>query len=350
MLIFQLALAGVAECLARTPARKAFHPGQVWLDREGKPMHAHHGGMLLSRGVHYWYGEDMTLGVYNRIGVSCYSSRNLYDWQPEGVVLPKQAVPEQFRDGGVCERPKVIYNRKTRQYVMWMHLDSEDGTAALAGVAVAGHPTAPFRFLRAFRPIRCEVECPANDRSRQKELGSTFRDMGLLLDDNGSAYVFYASEDNATMYVSRLNADFTGIEEPAVEGKTWARILVNRKREAPAPFQYRGKYFLITSACTGWAHNAASYAVADSPSGPWTGRGNPCAGPQAELTFSSQSTCVLAAPGKPHGCFIFMGDRWFKDRMEDCRHVWLPFRMNGDGFELRWRDEWDLQWFDRGSS
>ena len=55
--------------------------------------------------------------------------------------------------------------------------------------------------------------------------GGTFRDMNLFLDDDGQAYVFYASEDNWTMYVVQLNDQFTGPRVPAVENKTWARIL-----------------------------------------------------------------------------------------------------------------------------
>jgi hypothetical protein len=327
---------------------RSFRPGQVWLDTSGKPIQAHSAGILVRNGVYYWYGEDKTLGNFNKTGVSCYSSRDLFAWKHEGVVLPKEAVPVEFRDAGVCERPKVLFNAKTRKYVMWMHLDSKDYLAASAGVAVADKPAGPFRFLGHSRPIRYDFGYQANDRTRQKELGNTYRDMNLYLDDDGKAYVFYASEGNPTMYVSQLNDEFTGVATPIVEGKTWARILVNQKREAPAPFKYKGKYYLITSGLTGWNPNPADYAVADHILGPWTSKGNPCVGPEAETTFRSQSTFVLPAPGKRAGSFIFMGDRWFKDKLEDSRYVWLPFTIKEDGtFTLEWRDRWDLSVFGR---
>ncbi len=248
-----------AVCLfgaAAETGRNYIAPGEVWPDTAGEPIQAHGGGILVKDGVYYWYGENKKLGGSNRIGVSCYSSTDLYNWKNEGVVLPKDAMPEQYRDRGVCERPKVLFNSRTGKYVMWAHLDGNGYKLAEAGVAVADRPTGPFRFLRSFRPIRYEagqdLECCS-----QKELGGTFRDMNLFQDDDGQAYVFYASESNFTMYVSRLNADFTGIEEPAVKGKTWDRILVRRQREAPAPFKHRGKYYLFTSGCTGWAPNQA---------------------------------------------------------------------------------------------
>jgi hypothetical protein len=327
--------------LALSLSAQSFHPGKVWLDTAGKPIQAHGGGILLYSGVYYWYGEDKTLGNMNKTGISCYSSTDLYTWKHEGVVLPKTTMPEDFRDSGVVERPKVMYNAATRKFVMWMHLDDRLYSVASAGVATADGPVGPFHFLRSFRPIRFDFGYPMVDRTHQAEMGSTFRDMNLFVDEDGRAYVFYAAEGNPTMYVARLNADFTSVETPPVQGATWQRILVGQSREAPTPFKYRGKYYLISSGTTGWNPNPASYSVADNIFGPWTVKGNPCVGAGAETTFDSQSTYVLPVPGKE--AFIYMGDRWLKDNLADSRYVWLPFRMREDGsLTLQWRDEWNL--------
>jgi Glycosyl hydrolases family 43 len=327
--------------------RAAIEPGKVWLDTSGKPIQAHSAGILLKDGIYYWYGEDKTLGNFNKTGISCYSSRDLYNWSREGTALPKDALPPEFRDNGICERAKVLFNRKTGKYVMWMHLDSKDYAVASAGIAVADRPAGPFRFVGYRRPVKYDFGYPEKDRTNERELGGTYRDMNLFLDDDGRAYAFYASEDNWTMYVVRLNEEFTGAEQPTVLGKTWARILVRQMREAPAPFKYNGKYYLITSACTGWAPNAASYAVADNVLGPYTVKGNPVAGPGAETTFLSQSTYVLPAPGKPAGSFLFLADRWNEKNLQDSRYVWLPFTMKPDGtFTVEWIDRWDLFFFD----
>ena len=144
------------------------------------------------------------------------------------------------------------------------------------------------------------------------------------------------------MYVTRLNDDFTGPELPAVEYKTWAKILVRAHREGPAPFKWTGKYYLITSACTGWTPNAADVAVADNILGPYRPLGNPCVGEDADRTFDTQSTFVLPFPGHP-GKFIFMADEWHPQNLSDSCHVWLPFEMQANGqFKLLWHDHWAL--------
>lgn len=330
----------LAASLIAQPTAK-FRPGEVWLDTSGTPIQAHGGGVLLHGSVYYWYGEDKTLGNGNKTGISCYSSRDLLNWKHESTALPKDAMPEEFRDNGICERPKVIYNAPTRKFVMWMHLDDRRYAVASAGVAVSDNPTGPFQFLRSFRPIKYDFGFPENDRTRQAEFGSTFRDMNLFVDDDGRAYVFYAAEGNPTMYVVRLSADFTGIETPPVEGKTWERILVGQSREGPAPFKYNGMYYLISSGTTGWDPNPASYAVATNILGPWTRKQNPCVGEGRETTFRSQSTFILPAPGRPAGEFIYMGDRWMRNNLADSRYVWLPFHIEQDGsFTIAWRDEW----------
>jgi hypothetical protein len=333
----------VAAVLMAGERRKVFTPGEVWLDVDGKPIQAHSAGILKVGGVYYWYGEDKTLGNFNQVGVSCYSSRDLYNWKRESTALPKEAMPPEFREQGIVERPKVLYNAATRKYVMWMHLDDKSYRTASAGVAVADAPAGPFRFLRAFRPIQYDAGYAEDDRARQKQEGGTYRDMNLFLDDDGKAYAFYSSEDNWTMYVVRLNRDFTGIERPAIQGQTWNRVLVRQQREAPAPFKYRGKYFLITSGCTGWDPNAATYAVATNVLGPYEQKGNPMTGKDADKTFYAQSTFVLPVEGKAPGSFIFLADRWKKDNLEDSRYVWLPFRVGeDDSIRIQWREQWDL--------
>lgn len=302
-------------------------PGEVWKATDGTPIQAHGGGILARNGVYYWYGEDKTHGWYNLSGVSCYASHDLVNWMRVGLVLPKASFPEQFQDTGVCERPKVLYNAKTHKYVMWMHLDAHSYAVSAAGIAVADKPEGPFTFKRFFRP----------------RPDSTFRDMNLFQDKDGRAYVFYSGEGNATMHVVRLNADYTGVDEPMVEGKTWARIFVGAYREGPAPFRYGKRYYIITSGCTGWKPNPAQYAWADNIFGPWTVKDNPCDGEDAGTTFQSQSTFVLPLPGGKPNEFVYLGDRWKPEDLADSRYVWLPFTIVKDGtFRLKWQEEWEL--------
>lgn len=74
-----------------------FQPGELWLDTNGKPIQAHGGSILFDNGKYYWYGENKDgpnslgrIGIQrvDIIGISCYSSSDLYNWSFEGIVLP----------------------------------------------------------------------------------------------------------------------------------------------------------------------------------------------------------------------------------------------------------------------
>lgn len=341
---FRLGCWSVALVHASLWAATEFRPGEVWLDSSGNPIQAHGGGILVQSNVFFWYGEDRARD--NRGAVACYASTNLGDWKRESVALARDALPRVDGVGTFVERPKVVFNPRTSKYVMWMHLEQRGYHFAQAGIATSDSPVGPFSFLHALRPITNNFDFNANDPNRQQEFGGTVRDLNLFVDDDGRAYVFYSSEDNWTMYVVRLNESFTGPETPVIENKTWARIFVRRMREAPAPFKHNGRYYVITSGCTGWKPNEAEYAVAENLLGPWQAKGNPCVGSEAKTTFGAQSTFVLPMPGRT-GQFIFMADRWNPQMLSDSRYVWLPFALKADGsFTIEWREEWDSRVFE----
>lgn len=305
--------------------------GAVWLDTSGRPINAHGGGILFYHGVYYWYGENKEgrswMPQCNKswdgyrvdvTGIRCYSSKDLVSWKDEGLVL--QAITNDpasdLHPSKVCERPKVLFNPITRTFVMWMHVDSQDYKAARAGVAIADHPTGPFKYLGSVRPD-----------------GQDSRDQTLFQDDDGKAYRIYASETNKTTYISLLTDDYL-----RHSGK-FVRVFVNQPMEAQAMFKRAGKYWLVGSHVTGWDPNAARTAVADSIWGPWTELGNPCLGPGATNTFGGQSTFVLPVAGKPDS-FIFIADRWNKTNLPDSRYLWLPIQFKDNSFVISWQDSW----------
>ena len=137
--------------------RKSFRPGEIWPDDKGVHINAHGGGILLHRGTYYWFGEHKTEGRGGNqahVGVHCYSSKDLYNWKDEGIVLKVSDDPESMiTDGCILERPKVIYNPKTRKFVMWFHLEPKGKgySGAMVGIAQASKVTGPFTFIRATR-------------------------------------------------------------------------------------------------------------------------------------------------------------------------------------------------------
>jgi hypothetical protein len=153
------------------------------------------------------------------------------------------------------------------------------------------------------------------------------RDMTVFKDDDEKAYLIYSSESNKTMHVCLLSDDYLS---PTTK---YTRISSAINREAPAVFKYKKKYYLITSDCTGWSPNPATYAIADNLLGEWKKMGNPCKGAGAENTFQSQSTFVLPMPGKKD-TFIFMADQWNKSNLEGSGYIWLPLIMKNDQPEI----------------
>lgn len=353
-IVLLLPLVALAEDSRPTTLVTEIRPGEAWKDTAGDRINAHGGGMLFHEGTYYWYGEIKEGKTYlpkenaswggTRVdvtGVSCYSSKDLLNWEYRGNVLP--AV-----DGGdldpkkVLERPKVVYNAKTRKFVLWFHSDSLNYALARAGVAVADTPVGPFNYLGNFRPhagqwpenIREEDKAKTNSQLvKDFKDGQMVRDMTIFIDDDGKGYLFAASEGNPTLHISELTDDYL-----TTTGK-YVRVFEGREMEAPAVFKRGGKYYLIASGCTAWMPNAARSAVADNIWGPWKELGNPCVGEKAEITFQSQGTYVLPVAGKAD-TFIFMADRWLKDDLPDSRYIWLPIRFEDDRPKLHWQDAW----------
>ncbi|MGN0745351.1 MAG: glycoside hydrolase family 43 protein [Aristaeellaceae bacterium] len=291
--------------------------GEMWYDDAGQPIQAH-GGMIARFGDKwYWYGENK--GAPNCpgttrvdvIGVSCYSSRDLRVWHHEGVVLRADGSAPALRPDRVLERPKVLYNPGTGQYVMWFHADTADYTLAQAGCAVSDSPTGPFRFLHAQQPNR--LDC---------------RDMTLFVDQERRAWLVHSANWNKTLYFSRLTEDYLGFT-----GETHA-ALIDQEREAPALIWHDGLYYCVTSGCTGWNPNSALYAVSPHVSCGWKLIDNPCSGPQARQTFRGQSTWMFAHEGQVY----LMLDHWKPQDLQSSGYSLLPVTLDGLTMEIPWTD------------
>lgn len=347
----------------------AIRSGEAWVDTRGERINAHGGGMLFHEGWYYWLGEhksDHTNAAL--VGITCYRSRDLLHWDYRGVALPvTDSIGHLLERGCTMERPKVVFNARTRQFVLWFHLELKGHgyEAALAAVAVSPKPEGPYRLLRAERVnagrLPMDIDRTALEALRPDDFrewwtpewrqaieaglfvkrdvagGQMARDMTLFVDDDGTAYHLYSSEDNLTLHIAELTPDYcrhTG---------RYVRLAPGGHNEAPALFKHGGRYWLIASGCTGWTPNAARLFSAPHPFGPWTAHGNPCVGEGAGRTFESQGTCIFPLQGCPDA-FVFMADRWRPDHPSDGRYVWLPLRFLPDGRPfLEWVEAWQPQ-------
>lgn len=360
-------------CSSIFSQNNSFVSGKPWKDTNGVHINAHGGGIAFVDGVYYWYGEYKTAGRSGNTslqGVSCYSSKDLYNWKNEGIVLKVETGSNsEITKGCVIERPKVVFNKKTAQYVMWFHLElkGQGYEAARAAVAVSDDPKGPFKFKKSFRPNKGVWPMNFDDKfksgsvgenrlkswspewltavkngmfvRRDFEKGQMSRDMTLYVDDNEKAYLIHSSEDNLTLHISELTDDYLDFTEK------WTRVAPAGHNEAPAVFKKDGVCYMITSGCTGWDPNEARSFTSKSIWGPWEPQGNPCVGRDAALTFYSQSTYVLPVEGKKEQ-FVFMADRWNPNNPIDGSYVWLPIQFDEQKPIIKWFDKWNLDFLE----
>lgn len=328
---------------------------RTYIDTDGKYINAHGGGILKYKNKYYWYGEsrpDSTGGF--QMGVSCYSSKDLQHWKNEGLVLAaEKTVGSPIEEGCIMERPKVIYNKKTKRFVMYFHLElkGQGYAAAQCGVAVSKSPIGPFVLLHHGRVNAGQIPMDLNEDLKDKvwdatlyktwwteawydavadgmfvkkdlEGGQMARDMTLFVDEDGKAYHIYSSEENLTLQIAELSDDYTR------HTGRYMRMMPAGHNEAPTIFKHEGMYWMIASGCTGWAPNKARMFSAPTIWGPWTQYDTPFKGEGAEKTFGSQGTYVFA---DRDGQLIFMADVWRPRNLMYSGYLWLPIHFDEKG-------------------
>ncbi|QYR23563.1 fibronectin type III domain-containing protein [Paenibacillus sp. sptzw28] len=381
--------------LGVSAVRTAITPGTLWADTNGSPIDAHGAGIMYDQATqkYYWYGEYHK-GAWPAAGVRVYSSRDLLNWKDEGMALTMVQSMDDFtndplisklyagrtdtvniwadiRKGRIIERPKVIYNDKTKKYVMWAHIDGDKDPynnnanygKAQAGYAISDSPTGPFIYQKSYRMD----QCPPDQTDYQPGNPGMARDMNLFKDDDGTAYLIYSSEENRTLYISKLLDDYSDVvgwhkdgnvdangkpvrdtTYKGVYGVDYIRLFPGGLREAPAVFKYNGKYYLVTSGATGWAPNQNMYSVADQMLGKWSSLADPFirtspSDPNPMIAFNSQTASVI--PVDPaRGKFIYVGDDWNGGNFSangGAKYVWLPIEFGqGTDMSIKWYSSW----------
>ncbi len=288
----------LALCLCLPPAAhaapQAIAPGAVWHDTSGNIIQAHGAGMIQVGKTFYWFGEDKTKG-YSFQNVKCYASTDLAHWTFQCNALTLQADGD-LGPNRVVERPKVIFNRLTHNYIMYLHIDSANYGGAKVGVATSRAVTGPYTYLGSFGPS-----------------GHQSRDMTLFQDTDGTNYLVFEDRQRGVSLM-RLSPEGYGVEKEVA--------LIPKHYEAPAVVKVAGTYYLLGSRLTGWNTNPNQYATAPSMAGPWSDFKD--IAPPATKTYDSQTAYILLVFGSKTTSYLYLGDRWNPKNLTDSRYVWLP--------------------------
>ena len=290
--------------------------GEFWYDDEGGMIQAHGGHIIKVADMYYWFGEDKGHNSAVLKGVSIYASKDLKKWEYRNTVLTPASHPELA--SAKIERPKVLYNAKTGKYVLWGHWE-EAGNYNQANVVVAVSDTVDgdYTYVNRFQPG-----------------GMQSRDFTVFQDDDGQAYLFSSSNNNADMNIFRLTDDYLYVDE------FMYTAFPGGKRESPAVVKKDGIYYMFTSGLSGWYPNQGMYAtttnLADKNSwSPLRKFGDPA-------TFYTQASFIVSVYGADTTSYIYVGDRWTPTALMESQYIWLPLQLDNGVAELEYSGEWDL--------
>ncbi|MGF1483356.1 MAG: family 43 glycosylhydrolase [Opitutales bacterium] len=323
------------------------HPnGSVWKDTQGNPIQCHAGSIHFFDGKYYWYGENKAgCGDARRgsskprhAGLNCYSSSDLLNWTFESAVLPASTDPaHDLYFNNILDRPHVLYNRATGQYVMWMKVvQGIFKKQQKSAVAVADSPTGPFTYQGSFLPCGIasgDANFFVEDRNTQYAIDGQVLPMEADFIEGAPKAYWIFSEPHRSIVVADLTEDYLGCT--GMYSQHLPQPGSPLGREAPMVFYRDWKYHIVTSGTSGYASNALEWASADLIHNEWTTHGNPCVGEDADNTFGLQFASVLELPDRP-GCFVGLADMWDREDIENSGYALLPFRFREGRLEIEW--------------
>lgn len=272
----------------------SFINGKPWLDTSGKPIQAHGFSVFYRDGVYYWYGEnkehtDGKNGIWHW-GVRLYSSRDLYNWEDRGLIIPPDEtdVTSPLHPSYCMDRPHILYCEKTGKYVAWLKIMA-GVTSQFFAIMEADSLTGPYRFVhKCYQP-----------------LGMDSGDFCFHTMADGKTYIWFERphfqlicatlDDSYTALTGEYSVHYDGIYPPLT-------------REAPTIMERNGKLYLFTSGTTSYCPNRTMVCLIEDPHGEYADLGDPCKGDWTGTTFNSQITSILQIAGTDR--YIACADRW----------------------------------------
>lgn len=347
-----------------TSPRTSITPGQVWLDTAGQRIHAHGGSIITVGDTFYWYGENKQHSAPGsdiwHWGVRAYSSKDLYNWHDEGLIIPPVEDDEDspLHPHQLADRPHIIYNDQTRKYVCWIKVMTK-GSIQRSTILTADNILGPYTVVRTWlRPLDMSAG-----------------DFDLVVDPHDGKGYYYFERVHSEMICADLTSDYTDVT--GYYSTHFPQPQPPFVREAPAYFSRNRLHYLLTSGTTGYYPNPSEAAVAKSYHGPFEVLGDLHPTDESRTSFHSQISSVFRHPRKKD-LYIAVADRWLpryldhgdrarqafiehfapgKDGDEPMEefadvdttiadYVWLPIRFDGDRPSIEWLDEWRIEDFE----
>lgn len=340
--------------------------GKPWYDNNGNRIQAHGGSILFHNNTYYWYGENKEKTAPNngiwQWGVRLYSSKDLYNWCDEGLILypNTEDVNSPTHPSACLERPHIIFNDFTKQFVMWAKVMGKDGIQYMV-VSKSDTIKGPFEPLKIINPC-----------------GLSSGDFDLVKEENGHAYIIF-EQVHTSMIIADLTDDYTD-----VTGEFSRHLELTHPpfvREAPAYFTRNNKHYIFTSGTTAYLPNMSLTYSFDEFHSDFKELGNSHVNDATDTSFYSQITSVFRVPNTE--LYIALADRWVSDiklldgvnstelfiNMHDesvadnirekstkdfmnihnkintslSEYVWLPVQWKDDTPYIEWLEDWKIE-------
>lgn len=352
-----------------TKKQNAVFPGKVWLDTSGKRIQAHGGAVWYEDGVYYWYGEnkedtDGKNGIWTS-GIRCYTSKDLYNWQDEGLIIPPSDNPaSNLYPTRRVDRPHIVKSDATGRYVCWIKLSGAEACFAILSAE---------SMLGNWR-IEKENYYPG---------GHKVGDFDIIKDEQTGKHYLYSDIDHEAIACYALSEDCLTAE--AEVSRSYEGLHAPFCREGVALFEHEGNKYMLTSGMTGYIPNRSDSAVSKDWCEPFVPIGDPHVDDASHASFNSQITKVFKVAGSKD-LYIAMADRWVPEYVVDAKradaitrviasrydparypatdeerretvnspmlisantsiadYVWLPIRFTDGKPTISWHDEWRVE-------
>lgn len=288
--------------------------GTLWYDTEGKVVQAHGAGFLLVGDTWYMIGEDR--GNSWHPDVNMYSSKDLQHWKFEAKIIENGVTHPGLGKDRFIERPKLLYNKKTKQYVVWCHWEGKNYGASEAGIFYADNITGPYKFHKGERPLNVKS-----------------RDCNVFVDDDGTAYFISTIDENQHLGFFTLSDDY-------LEAKDCKWLFKGMRREAPAIVKVDGVYYMLSSACTGWDPNQCMLSYSTNMLDGWS-KLEPIGD---RIAYDTQAASILTIKGTKQTTYLYVGDRWMDPDLPQSKTIIFPLVFKDGKCEIVPLDKFEINY------
>lgn len=286
--------------------------GIEWTDNEGYIVQAHGGNFLKVENKWYLIGEDRARS-WNP-DVNLYSTEDFVNWKFEAKIIKNRVTHEELGVSRMIERPKLLYNEKTKKFVVWCHWESRNYGASEAAVFVSDSVAGPYEPVWTGRPLQTKS-----------------RDCNVFVDNDGKAYFISTTDENTNLGLFEMSDDY-------ITPVSKTLLCEGQRREAPAIVHIDDTYYMISSACTGWDPNQAKIATSKDIKTGWSQLENI----GDRIAFDTQASSILTIKGTEGTVYIYVGDRWMDPDLPRSKIIMLPITFENGKMQLKYYDSWKI--------